>query len=61
MSDLHPMQANVDSKTLEEVGEKFVVEGLIRARSNTIKLYEEIKSELKPGLTEDEARRLGMK
>lgn len=61
MSDLHALRIEGQQTILERVGPKFVREGLFRARLETIHALNEIKAELREGMTELEARRLALR
>ncbi len=59
MSELHPLQVtSFDSAKIEGVSPTFAKAGLLKAREKTIQVLREIQSELKVGMTEDDARKL---
>lgn len=44
----------------ENVDEKFVMAGLLKAREKTLRVMHEIREAIKPGITEDDARKLAL-
>ncbi|WP_437535780.1 M24 family metallopeptidase [Sorangium sp. So ce726] len=61
MNEPHRLGARATSQeTVEAVDPKFVVEGLMRARSRTIHALEQVRTGLKEGMTEDEGGRLAL-
>ena len=62
MSVTHPL--GIQSKKpeeIEKVDPKFVQEKLLWARDQSWKVYSEIKEELKPGMTENDCRKMALK
>lgn len=60
--ELHSLGASSNSRELiEAVHPEFLLEGLRRAQKKTIAVCDEIRREIKPGLTEEDARKLAMK
>ncbi len=59
--ELHQLRA-VSTKNLpsENVDEKFLMAGLLKAREKTWHVMHEIREALNPGLTEDDARKLAL-
>lgn len=61
MNEPHPLGVFSSSQEkLESVDPKFLVKGLVRARDKTVRVLEEIKSRLVEGMTEDDARKIGL-
>ncbi len=59
--ELHQLRVNsTDKFPAENVDEKFVMAGLLKARKKTLAVMHEIRNALKPGLTEDDARKLAL-
>ncbi len=61
MNDLHSVGLAESSRAkLESVDPNFVVEGLLKAREKTWAVFNEIKPQLKAGMTEEEARKIAV-
>lgn len=59
MSHPHPLGVFAPStEAIEAVHPQFVMEGLYRAREKTIGVLSEVRSQLRVGMTEDDARKL---
>lgn len=56
-----PHTLGVSGSSIEAVDPKFLKEGLFQAREKTITALEIIRSQLKEGLTEDDARKLALR
>ena len=61
MSEIHPLRvSSEDREKLEKVDPKFADQKLIWARDQSWKVLHDVRSQLKEGMTEDEARLLCM-
>ena len=59
--DLHTLHSNAASKELAEaVGETFVTEGLLKARTRTLQLAAQIRGSLTEGMTERDANAMAL-
>lgn len=58
----HPLGAHVSLQaSAESVSPGFIVAGLLHARERTLKVLDEVRSSLREGMTEDDARRMALK
>jgi hypothetical protein len=61
MNHPHPIQVTAEDRLkLEGVNEKFITQGILRAREKTIRVLNEARTQLKEGMTEEEGRKMTM-